>query len=185
MVRHRGDGTPVTAGQQVIERVQLGQDLADAADSAGISRQTLHKWRLAGGRARAERTEGVTLRKADRDLAEFVDALERAEAEAEARKLAIIERVAQGGATVTKTTTKVQVQPDGTERVIERTTVTETLRPEWTAAAWWLERRMPAKYGRRLEVTGAGGKPLVPQDEQARNLADALRDFQAEQAAKA
>lgn len=61
--------------------------------------------------------------------------------------------------------------------------MTETLRPEWTAAAWWLERRRAAKYARRVEVTGAEGQPLVPQDVQARDLADSLRDFLAGAAA--
>lgn len=184
VVRNRPDGTPVTAAQQVIERIQLGQDLADAADSAGISRATLHKWRLAGARARAEATEGVRLRAADQRLADFVDALERAEGEAEANRLAIIQRVAQGGAVVTKTTEKVQVMPDGTSRVVERTVVTETLRPEWTAAAWWLERRRKG-YARKVEVSGADGRPLVPEAEQARNLADDLRAYMAGAAAGA
>lgn len=179
VVRHRDNGTPVTAGEQVIERIQLGLDLQSAADSAGISRATLHNWRLAGARHRAAASQGKKLTPAQRRLAEFLDALERAEAEAEANRLAIISRAAQGGAVVTKTT----VKRSGDGQVLERTEVTETLRPEWTAAAWWLERRKPQKYARRVEVTGAEGQPLVPQDEQARNLADSLRDFLAGAAA--
>jgi hypothetical protein len=179
VVRHRDNGTPVTAGDQVIERVQLGLDLQSAADSAGISRATLHNWRLTGARHRAAHAQGKKLTPAQQRFATFLDALERAEAEAEANRLAIISRAAQGGAVVTKTT----VKRDGQGAVLERTEVTETLRPEWTAAAWWLERRKPAKYARRVEVTGAEGQPLVPQDEQARNLADSLRDFLAGAAA--
>jgi len=181
VVRHRDNGTPVTAGEQVIERIQLGLDLQSAADSAGISRATLHNWRLPGARHRAAAATGKKLTPAQRRLAEFLDALERAEAEAEADRLAIISRSAQGGAVVTKTT----VKRDAAGNVVERTEVTETLRPEWTAAAWWLERRKPQKYARRVEVTGAEGQPLVPQDEQARNLADSLRDFLAGAAAAA
>jgi transposase len=30
----------------------------------------------------------------------------------------------------------------------------------WQAAAWWLERTQPRKYGRRTEVTGPDGGPM-------------------------
>lgn len=171
VVRHRPDGSPVTAGEQVVERVQLGMDLQVAADSAGISRSTLHTWRLTGARHRAEAAQGKRLTPAQERLADFLDALERAEAEAEANRLAIVQRAATGGAQVVKVTEKVDAQG----QLLERTTVTETLAPQWTAAAWWLERRRG--YVKRVEVTGAEGQPLVPQGEQARGLADSLRTY--------
>lgn len=181
VVRHR-DGAPVTAGEQVIDRVQLGLDLASAADSAGISRATLHKWHVRGARARA--VAAKTRRRvpaAEAPYAEFVDALERAQAEAEANRLAIIQRAATGGAVITKTTTKVQLVKgdDGTmtEVPVERTTVTETLRPEWTAAAWYLERKRGYVRPLSVELTGANGSPLIPQAEAARDLADSLREY--------
>lgn len=176
VVRHRSDGTPVTASEHLIERIQLGLPQHIACDGAGLDKQTLHNWRLAGARARALAAAGGKPTKAQRDLANFLDRLERAEAEAEANRLAIIQRAAQGGAVVTKTVEKRNAAGD----LIERTVTTETLRPEWTAAAWWLERRHHARYARRFEVTGADGAPLVPPEEQARGIADSARRYLAE-----
>jgi hypothetical protein len=71
------------------------------------------------------------------------------------------------------------VKRNKNDEVVETVETSEHLRPEWTAAAWFLERRYPGRYARRVEVTGAEGQPLVPPAQQARDLAEALRDFQA------
>lgn len=183
VVRYRevdGRQVPVTAGEQVVERRRLGLDQASAAASAGVDKSTLHHWRLDGARARADEARGRTLSPKEAGLRDFVDALERAEAEWEAGNLAIIQRAAQGGHVVTKTTEKWVADPTAPNgrRVTERSTVTETLAPQWTAAAWQLERMRQDKYVRRMELTGADGKPLVSEPEQARGLADALRAYQ-------
>lgn len=49
----------------------------------------------------------------------------------------------------------------------------------WTAAAWWLERRFPDRWGRRdrLEHTGAGGGPIEVQSPAAK-IADRLDDLE-------
>jgi hypothetical protein len=180
VVRHRSDGSPVTAGEQIIERAQLGLDYQAAADSAGISRLALHHWRLDGARLRAVEAQGKReLAPHEAVFRDFVNALERAESEWEAARLAIIQRGAQGGATVTKTTEKwvPGPNPGDPQVLVERTVVTETLRPEWTAAAWQLERRKPHKYGRRVALTDGEGGPLIPVQEQARGLADSLREY--------
>lgn len=190
VVRYRevqGEQVPVTAGEQVIERRGLGLDDQAAADSAGINRTTLHHWRLGGARARAIEAQGLReLTPDEQDLRDFVNGLERAEAEWEASRLAIIQRAAQGGYQVSRTVEKwVAPTPGAAPVLVERVVTTTTARPEWQAAAWQLERLRRDKYARRWEVTGADGAPLIPEQDQARNLADSLRAYQAEQAKKA
>lgn len=174
VIRYRDDGAPVTAGEQVIEKRRLGLDDQAACDSAGVSRSTLHNWRLGGARARTIAAQGKrALTPEEQDLAAFIEQLDRAEADWESDRLAIIQGAAKGGFVTTKTVEKCNA--DG--EVVERTVTTETLHPQWQAAAWQLERLRRDKYARRWEVTGADGKALIPEADQARNLADNLRDY--------
>ena len=180
----RDDGSTVTAGQQIIDRVQLGMTLAAAADSAGVDRSTLHRWRVAGARYRADQAQGrlPDPTREQQGLIDFCNALERAEAEAEVARLGIVQRAAVGGQAIKKTTIKYATIPatdkEPARRVeVERIEVEETLAPQWAAAAWWLERRRG--YVKRYELTGAEGSPLVPPGEAARDLAESLREFQA------
>ena len=177
------DGNVITTADVVIERVRLGLSFATAATSAGISRATLHNWRLEGARHRADQTQGRLPKPTKRQaqLIDFLDRLEKAEGEAEITRLSVIRSVGIGGQTRTKTT----VRKDHAGAVIETIEVTEQAIPQWTASAWWLERRMPEKYAKRVEVTGQGGAPLIPEEERARQVADELRDFLAGAAAAA
>lgn len=195
VVHVRPNGQEVTAAEQVLERVRLGLDFQGAADSAAISRSTLSRWRQLGARARLDAVNGKTLSANEQRYLQFSDDLERAEAEAELQRLAVIDR-----ATLPQTHTKVVEKtepvldangqqarnPDGSLqwRVVERTTTTETRPGQWTAAAWWLERRHPGKYARidRHEHSGPEGGP-IPMSERAAQLADSLREFQATAAA--
>jgi hypothetical protein len=85
--------------------------------------------------------------------------LKGAEAKAEARMLGVIREAAIGHQTVTETKGKsIMIKdPDGGDRLlpaIEITEVTKELRPQWQAAAWFLERRYPEKYSQRKIVEG-------------------------------
>ena len=177
IVRHREDGTPVTAAEQVIERMELVNDLHVSAASAGVSNTALYKWRLDGARLRAIEAQGKrTLTDRERVFVDFVNALEKAEAAWEVGKLSIIQGAAEGGHQHEKVTEKWEMV-DGELTLVERNVVRWTAAPQWTAAMTLLERRMPHKYGRRMALTDGEGGPLIPQDEAARGLADSLRDY--------
>ena len=169
------DGTPLTHAQHVIDSIRLGLDYQTAADSAGISRQTIHNWQLKGARYAATQAQGHTITPQQQAYVDFVDGVKEAESDREASYLAVIKGCADGGHRMVRTVVKRNKDGD----VVETVETSEHLRPEWTAAAWWLERRMPEKYRRRTEITGADGVPLVPPAEQARAVEQALADFQA------
>jgi hypothetical protein len=85
--------------------------------------------------------------------------LKGAEAKVEARMLGVIREAAIGHHTVTETKRKsIMIKdPDGGDRLLpaeEITEVTKELRPQWQAAAWFLERRYPEKYSQRKIVEG-------------------------------
>ncbi len=177
IVCHREDGTPVTAGEHVVERMELVNDLKVSAASAGVSNTALYQWRLDGARLRAIEAQGKrTLTERERVFVDFVNALERAEAAWEVGRLSIIQGAAEGGYQHEKVTEKWEMV-DGELRLTEKTVVRWTADPQWTAAAWQLERRKPQKYGRRMALTDGEGGPLIPQDEAARGLADSLREY--------
>lgn len=121
----------------VARDVAAGVPREHAAERAGVHRATLFRW-LARGRK--DHTGPY------RDLC---DALKKAEAEALAASVARIRRAAQGGQ-VTERTTTTTTRKDGssTTKVVEKCTA-----GQWTADAWWLERRHPDAFaGNRHDV---------------------------------
>jgi hypothetical protein len=182
VVAKTDDGLPVTASEKVLEITRtLWAPWDIVAKAAGITRQTLVAWIREGGLARGRIARGERVTASQRRYAEFLDALEKAEGEAVTERLSLIRDAATGGRQRTKTVERVIWEGEGdnrTERVVERVTTTETAEPLWTAAAWLLERRRPAEFGRRVELTGADGTPLVPKEDRAAALAEALEAYQ-------
>lgn len=100
---------------RIVQAIVGGNDITVAAAYAGISKTTFYAWLERGRKAKTG------------PFADFVDAIEKAQADAEARNVALIAKAAQ----------------DGT----------------WTAAAWWLERKYPERWGRkeRQQIEHEGG----------------------------
>ena len=98
----------------IVTSIAAGVPRKYAAQRAGVCERSLRAW-LARGR-----------REPDGIYAAFLAAIEKAEADALARNVAIIQKAANS---------------------------------TWQAAAWWLERRYPAEFGRKDKtVIHTGGK---------------------------
>lgn len=169
-------GERLTRAQVVTRGLQLGLDVLDACTSAGIDKATYLNWKKAGAQAAAKIARGEKVTKAERDYAEFLTNCETAQVEFEEICLGVIHQAGDGGRKITETRTVTRRDKRG-EQVVERVETTKTLLPQWQAKAWLLERRRPEKYRRRVEVTGADGKDLIPPKERADSLADSLEEM--------
>jgi hypothetical protein len=146
-VRQLDDGSSqqVTAADMIVDRLSAGAYREEAARSTGVGKQTLYNWLYAGAQARARLAKGERLTAQERRHAEFLDAVERAEASAIVGDWLTLGRLAAGGLTVTKRSTK----RDGNGNVVEETVTTETTLPDARVLMWRLERRRPDLFGRR------------------------------------
>ena len=147
----RGRGRPTKLTPELIERIRLGMSsgayIETASAQAGINPDTLRDWlrKGAAGKSALHR--------------QFSATIEKAEAEAEMRALATIQEFGRGMMVDVVTTT---VKGTGPNAITETKTERRPVR-EWTAAAWYLERRRPQRWGRRVvELQGKDGTALSP-----------------------
>lgn len=121
----------------VIKAIKLGATYELAAASAGISYDTFNNW-MKAGREELERREALWAEDADTEWAKDLPVQRFVEFFEAVKK-------AEGEAAVVWLQKIEQAAKDG----------------EWQAAAWKLERRYPATYGKRVsEHTGVDGTPL-------------------------
>lgn len=108
--------TPETQ-KKIVDAISEGNYLETAAAIGGVTYTTLNNWMKKG-----ESTSSGA-------YVEFLEAVKKAEAEAEALRVSRISKAGKEG--------------------------------NWQADAWYLERRYPDRWGKRVqEVTGKDGGPL-------------------------
>jgi hypothetical protein len=147
------DGTTQTVAEAIVERLRAGAYREEAARSVGVRRQSLYNWLYQGALARRLRGDRLTrlITANQARCEEFLDAVERAEAQAMLTDWTRLAQLGAGGVAQVVITEKVNA--DG--HLIERTTRTTHTLPDKDVLMWRLERRWPQKFAKRLELTGA------------------------------
>lgn len=149
----KGPGRPTEITDELIEKIcnalKLGAYVETAAALSGIEKKTFYNWVKRGARE-----PGTIFEK-------FLHAVEEAQAQAEARDLLVIDRAANGQKAEYErdpSTGRLVLDDEGKPVVLQR-----GIPPNWSAAAWRLERRFPRRWGRldRLETSGPEGGPQV------------------------
>jgi len=134
--RKTGRPTKLTPEIQeiIVSTIRVGAYQVTAQMRAGIGATTFHEWMLKG-------EEG------EEPYADFAKAVKLAEADSEAQRIA---RIARAGTGI-----QADIDPDDPDAPREW-----IIRPQWQADAWYLERRYPERYGKRLELGSDPKKPL-------------------------
>ena len=137
--------TPEVA-DRIVEAVSLGLSYKDAARAGGITEQTLIEWRRQGAEE-----EGTA-------FSELFERIDRAAQATGTAYLDAIKRSITEESTITKT--RIKRSEDGAEMVEE--VVKETRPPGIKGAMWWLERRFPDPFARRIAHGGKVGIETPP-----------------------
>lgn len=123
--------------QAITGAISAGVPISTAARLANVDAITIYEWIQRGLGTHASRSKTPL-------YAEFAEAVLRARALDEARRVARIEAAGKGGAVTYRKTTR---YPDGRDITEERLAP-----PDWQADAWHLERTRTAEWGRKERV---------------------------------
>ncbi|MGI5337635.1 hypothetical protein ACQEVS_09690 [Streptomyces sp. CA-181903] len=163
-------GRPTLLSEEVEARIiaasRTGIAVELAAEAAGISSATYHRW-MARGRAEVTaRENGQTPDRTEDAYVELFEKVRTARAMAGARAMANIRRVADGGI-ITKITTR-RYRDVETGQIVEEVTEDRTA-PDWRADAWYLERQHRHHYGKdaalAVEITGLDSGEAAQEDQ--------------------
>lgn len=96
MAKARGRPTKFTPErrEKIIQLIKAGNYLETATQAAGIDYSTFRNWMNRGEDALQRQSDGDKLTKVEKEFVDFVEHIQKAEAEAEARNLMIINKAA-------------------------------------------------------------------------------------------
>jgi hypothetical protein len=144
---------------RLLNAIRAGTPVGYAAEYAGVGQRTLFRYLARGEDADARAERGEPLTDDDEVMRQIWQDVSRARADVAVRGVALIQRVASGGAVLKETTRRYRDPATGQ-------VVTETERtfspPDAKPIQWLLERTHRQEFGKTsaLEVTGADGGPV-------------------------
>lgn len=173
----RRTGAEITIGQAICRYLLQGNYLETACSLVTVDKSTVLQWLRDGARVHEQRLAGLprrNLSKYKRLAHRFSLDVRAAMAEAEARDVNNLARLALGGIPQQVTTEKLVARYDTAGNIMrdprtdeilydvaERTTRTSYTLPDVRVLQWRLERRFPDRWGRwervDLDITGGGG----------------------------
>lgn len=120
----------------IVNAVQVGVPVTQAAQLVGVGKSTVLAWLQWGDPQHGPSPKAI--------YTEFWDAVTRAKAIDEARRIARLEQAGRGGIVVHEKTTQY-----GDGRIV---TEKQFSPPDWRCDAWYLEHAYPERWGRRVQA---------------------------------
>lgn len=156
---HSGKLTPQR--QQIIcDYLARGNSVVAATAMAGIDVSSFYLWVKRGRREldRLEKNPDAKPRSEESRYVRFWLTVSEAMTLAEARYVKVLEDAAHGAAELCETTVVVDSSGDPVRKTSKRS----RMRPQWQAAAWWLQHWSPqAREGKNLRLAGIRDQDVV------------------------
>lgn len=144
----------------ICEHLARGNSVVAATAMAGIDASSFYLWAKRGRREldRMEKMPDAQSRKEETRYVQFWLAVNEAMTRAEARYIQALDDAARGAGEVHETV----VHCNGEGNTLKKTSRKSRLRPQWQAAAWWLQNWSPLKReGKNLRLTGIRDDSVV------------------------
>lgn len=180
VIGHRdvdGQQIEVTVFDRIVASVRVCAPLYEAADAAGVGRDTVAGWIKLAGKLELQHRgslENVELTHHERRCIEFSQAVREARAQWVIDANTLHERIARGGIPQEVTTE----ERDEAGKLLKRTVRRTTTSPDPRTLEWRFKYLRPDLYADRLELTGAGGGPIeMSQEDKASALTELVRSY--------